>query len=54
MVYQQELAATESSSPKPVWGKLPAIEVKPIPKQTEIHKESKSPMAPADRKGKKV
>ncbi|KAI8369101.1 hypothetical protein EDC96DRAFT_503859 [Choanephora cucurbitarum] len=52
MVYQQELAATESSSPKPVWGKLPPIEVKPIPKQTEIQKEL--PVAPTDRKGKKV
>ncbi|KAI8370296.1 hypothetical protein BD560DRAFT_434946 [Blakeslea trispora] len=55
LVYQQELASTEASSSasKPVWGKLPTVEAKPISKQIDSLKDSNIPLS-QDKKGKKV
>ncbi|KAK4509996.1 Rho GTPase [Mucor velutinosus] len=61
LAQQQEVNDTPSSSTKPVWGKVPAVSVKPMSKiMAEVAdvplKESTSSAAPSssDRKGKKI
>ncbi|RCI04480.1 hypothetical protein CU098_000354, partial [Rhizopus stolonifer] len=57
LVHQQEVAAameSSSSTSRPVWGKLPVIDVKPILKNTEFIKDTSIPLLNHDGKGKKV